>query len=174
MYKTLLLNMDYSPLRVISWQRAVMLWFDDKVEVLEEYEDFDLRSTSITIKCPAVIRLLSHVRTNRDKIKFSRINVFSRDRFSCSYCGESPGVRDLTYDHVIPRSRSGRTVWENIVTACISCNAKKGDRTPEEARMVLRSKPVKPTWQPYLRFTLTLPKTPYAWHNYLSLEKEIK
>ncbi len=174
MYSTLLLNATYEPLKVISWQRAVVMWFADKVEIVEEYEDFDLKSMSITMKCPAVVRLLSYVRGNSHKVKFSRVNVFARDQFTCQYCLTQPGTSNLTYDHVMPRSRGGKTVWENIVTCCLACNSKKADRTPEEAGMKLRKLPVKPAVRPLLKFTFNIPKTPDAWRNYLYWEQELE
>src|ERR1041385_3706166 len=103
--KTLLLNSDYQPLRILSWQRAVMLWFEEKIEILEEYDDFDIKSVSVTIKCPAVVRLLQYVNGRKHRVKFSRVNVFTRDKFMCGYCGDQPGTSSLTYDHVVPRSR---------------------------------------------------------------------
>jgi 5-methylcytosine-specific restriction endonuclease McrA len=172
--RTLLLNSTYEPLRVISWQRAVLLWFDRKVEIVEEYSDFNLTSMSITIKCPAVVRLLDYVNGKHYRVKFSRVNVFSRDKFSCQYCGVQPGTSGLTYDHVLPRSKGGKTVWENIVTCCITCNAKKADRTPAEAKMLLRSKPEKPDSAPTSRFIVGLPTTPDQWRDYLYWNSELE
>lgn len=173
-HKTLLLNATYEPLRVISWQRAVILWFEDKVEVLKEYDDFELTSMSFTIKCPAVVRLLEYVSTKKHRVKFSRVNVFSRDNYECQYCGSKPGTSSLTYDHVVPRSKGGKTVWENIATCCIKCNARKADRTPEEANMKLRKKPVKPNWSPRTRLIVALPKTPDCWRDYLYWNQELE
>lgn len=164
---TLLLNSSYEPLKVIDWKKAVSLWWTGKVEVVEEYDDFDLKSVSVTIKCPAVVRLLKYVKGNRHKVKFSRVNVFSRDKFTCQYCGCQPGIRELTYDHVVPRAQGGKTSWTNIATACYDCNAAKGNRTPEQAGMKLLNKPVKPSSRPHNRFTFNLPKTPEAWRDYL-------
>jgi len=173
-HATLLLNSTYEPLKVISWQKAVSLWWTDKVEVIEEYDDFDLKSVSITIKCPAVVRLLRYVKGNRRKVKFSRINVFARDNFTCQYCGSQPGTRDLTYDHVTPKAHGGKTTWENIATACIKCNSKKADRTPVQAKMKLKKRPRKPATRPYTRLTLHVPKTPDAWRNYLYWNQELQ
>lgn len=173
-HKTLLLNATYEPLRVISWQRAVILWFEEKVEVLEEYNDFDLTSVSITIKCPAVVRLLSYVSSKKHRVKFSRVNVFARDNYTCQYCGKQPGTSQLTYDHVLPRSKGGKTVWENIATCCIGCNSRKADRTPAGARMVLLSKPIKPDWSPRTKLIVALPKTPDCWRDYLYWNQELE
>lgn len=171
---TLLLNASYEPMKVISWQKAVSLWFSEKVEIVEEYDDFDLKSVSMTMKCPAVVRLVRYVKNHRTKVKFSRLNVFSRDNFSCQYCGAQPGTRNLTYDHVVPKSRGGKTSWDNIVTACLPCNAKKADRTPKEAKMPLRTKPTKPAARSYNRLVFNIPKTPEAWRSYLYWTQELE
>jgi 5-methylcytosine-specific restriction endonuclease McrA len=174
-HRVLLLNATYEPLKIISWERAICLWFDDKVEIVEEYDDFDITSISFTIKCPSVIRLLTYIAGNKNKIKFSRINVFSRDRFLCQYCGVGPGTSKLTYDHVIPRSRGGTTTWRNITTACLPCNLAKGSRTPQEAGMTLRSVPTKPEWNPRSRlFQFAIPKSPEAWRSYLYWSTELE
>lgn len=170
---TLLLNASYTPMRVISWQRAVMMLFGDKIDVLEEYEDFDISSVYLTIKCPAVVRLRKYVKGDRTRVKFSRSNVFGRDNFTCQYCEDQPGSLKLTYDHVLPKSRGGQTNWTNIVTACLPCNARKADRTPEEAGMRLKTKPYKPKYRPEEKIHLLLPKTPEAWKNYLYMVEEI-
>lgn len=171
--RTLLLNSTFEPLRVISWQRAVVLLFEEKVEVVKEYEDFDLKAVSITMKCPAVVRLLHFVNGRKQRVKFSRVNVFSRDKYSCQYCGAKPGTSNLTYDHVVPRSKGGKTVWENIVTCCVPCNSKKADRTPEQAKMRLLSKPVKPQWNPRKKLVF-LPKTPELWRDFLYWNCELE
>lgn len=173
-HKTLLLNSSYEPMKVISWQKAITLWFADKVEIVEEYNDVDLTTVSFSMKCPSVVRLRKYVKgSNNNRVKFSRMNLFSRDNFTCQYCGSQPGVRHLTYDHVLPKSRGGKTSWENIVTACLPCNSKKADRTPDEARMGLKSKPFRPHERPDVVFTLSLPKTPEAWKNYIIWNSEI-
>src|SRR5690606_15207836 len=107
-----------------------------KVEVVEEYDE-DIRSVSITIKMPAVVRMLRAIRGRKRAIKFSRINVATRDDFRCQYCSLKLPLRHLTYDHVVPRSQGGRTTWENIVMACRDCNSRKSGRTPKQAGMTL-------------------------------------
>jgi len=173
-HATLLLNASYEPMKVLSWQRAVSLWFAGKVEIVEEYDDFDLKSVSLTMKCPAVVRLLKYVKGHRNKVKFSRINVFARDNFACQYCGDQPGTRNLTYDHVLPRSRGGKTTWLNITTSCLSCNSKKADRTPTEAKMPLLKQPNKPAMRPYNKLVFSIPKTPDAWLSYLYWTSELE
>lgn len=148
MSAVLVLDNSFRPHKFVSWQRAVTLLFSDKCEVVSEYEDEEISSVSITIKMPSVIRLLRAVRGSKRAIKFSRINILLRDHFRCQYCGAKAELRDLTYDHVVPRAHGGKTTWENIVTACKPCNLRKGDRTPEQAAMKLRAQPVKPASLP--------------------------
>jgi len=176
MKNTLLLNSDYMPIKVISWQRAVCLWFTDKVEIVEEYNDFDLRSVSFTMKCPAVVRLLNYVKAFRKTVKFSRINIFHRDNFTCQYCGVQPGIKELTFEHIVPRSRGGKTTWENIVTACYPCNVKKGSKTLREAKMRLLSVPKEPKASDpaFLRIRFDFPKTPDAWRSYLYWHQKLE
>ncbi len=164
--KTLVLDQGYQPQRVVNWKRAVSMFFAGKVEVVEEYDE-DIRSVSITIKMPAVVRLLRRHRGRRG-VKFSRMNVAMRDGFSCQYCGLKTSVRKLTYDHVLPKSRGGRTCWENIVMACYDCNGRKANRTPEEAKMKLRKAPIKPSWLPFVVFRVDqTASVPEAWANWL-------
>jgi 5-methylcytosine-specific restriction endonuclease McrA len=171
--QTLLLNSNFKPLKVVTWQRAICMWFSDKVEILEEYDDFDLNSISFTMKCPAVIRLLKHV-GYRSRPKFSRLNIFRRDKFSCLYCGEKPNMKELTFDHVVPKVQGGTTHWHNIVSSCRRCNFIKGEKTPEQAGMVLLKKPNIPSEEAYIRFNFDFPKTPDAWRSYLYWLAELK
>src|SRR5690348_9198108 len=113
--RTLVLDQGYQPHRVVSWQRAVLMLFDGKVEVVEEYDD-DIRSVTITIKMPSVVRLVRAVR-RKVVVKLSRMNVALRDDFRCQYCATKLPLSKLTYDHVLPRSQGGTTCWENIVMA---------------------------------------------------------
>ncbi len=164
--RTLVLDQGYQPHRIISWQRAICMLFDGKVEVIEEYED-DIRSVSITVKMPSVVRLLRSLRVRRG-IKFSRINVAMRDDFRCQYCSVTLPLRKLTFDHVIPRSRGGKTVWDNVVMACRGCNGRKGNKTPNEAGMTLHKAPSKPRWLPLIAFRIDLGSSiPEAWANWL-------
>jgi 5-methylcytosine-specific restriction endonuclease McrA len=143
------------------------MMFDGKVEVVEEYDE-DIRSVSITIKMPAVVRLLRRIRGRKKAVKFSRINVATRDDFRCQYCGEKQILRKLTYDHVTPRAKGGKTTWENIVMACYPCNEKKQDRTPSQAGMRLRKPPVKPKSLPVVVFRIDPQATlPEQWVNWV-------
>jgi 5-methylcytosine-specific restriction endonuclease McrA len=163
---TLVLDQGYQPHRVVSWQRAVHMLFDGKVEVVSTYDD-DIRSVSITIKMPAVVRLLSRVRGKRHAVKFSRINVATRDEMRCQYCSVRLPLSKLTYDHVVPRAQGGRTVWENIVMACYPCNESKANRTPAQAGMTLRKAPVKPAYLPVVSLRFSLQDVPSAWASWL-------
>lgn len=165
---TLLLTPWMAPHKVISWQTAVTLSVLGKVDVLEEYDE-TIRSPSITLRAPAVVRLKRPLSAMKRVVKFSRVNVFARDGWRCQYCGDKKAPRDLNYDHVVPRVLGGRTVWENIVTSCYACNGKKKGRTPEQAGMKLLKAPSKPKWLPME----TMPKThgpiPAAWSPYCNL-----
>ncbi len=144
----LVLNADftplsYYPLSLWPWQTAVKAVFLERVDILASY-DREVHSPSLDMKIPSVIALRQFVKPNEFPA-FTRFNVFLRDRFSCQYCG-SP--KHLTFDHVIPRRLGGRTTWENVATACAPCNLRKGGRTPEQARMPLLVRPIRPTsWQ---------------------------
>lgn len=174
MEQTLLLNATYEPLRVIHWQRAICLLWQGKVEVLEVY-DREIHGVSLSLKLPAVLRLLKLVKmeANRRAIKFSRANIFLRDNHRCQYCGLPFRTEDLTFDHVIPIAKGGKKNWENIVTACWLCNNKKSGRTPEEARMRLIKPPQRPTWKPYMTLTAGIKNAPEIWRDYLYWNVEL-
>ncbi len=129
--ETLLLTPWMMPHKVISWQTAVTMSFLGKVEVVAEYDDV-VRSPTLAIRAPAVVRLKRPMGGMKRGVKFSRINVFTRGEFRCQYCGERKGPHELNYDHhVVPRVQGGETAWENIVTSCYDCNAMKRGRTPD-------------------------------------------
>ena len=164
--RVLVLDQGYQPHRVVSWQRAVTMLFRGVVEVIEEYDE-DLRSVTFVMKMPAVVRLLRKVGRKR-AVKFSRMNVLLRDNWTCQYCGQRLPTRKLNYDHVVPRKLGGKTVWENIVTSCIPCNDKKGGRTPEQARMQLLKRPVKPRSLPVVAFHIdTSESLPDQWASWV-------
>jgi len=144
--RVLVLNASYEPLHVTSTKRAITLLQYGVAEVLEDSGDV-IRSPSTTLSVPSVIRLRRYVRRPRvHPVPFNRRNVLRRDTFTCQYCGAS---EELTLDHVMPRSRGGRHNWDNVVTACRACNQRKGDRTPDEAAMPLRTHPHAPTFGVY-------------------------
>ena len=141
MQQVLVLNASYEPLNVCSVRRAHVLVFKGKAEVLEDLPR-PLRSASDTFQWPHVIRLVHYVRVPRAvKRKISRRALFARDGWRCQYCGSTG---KLTLDHVVPRSRGGDSVWENVVTSCAPCNLKKGNRLPEECGMHPMHPPLEP------------------------------
>ena len=146
-FPSLVLNADYRPLSYFplslwSWQDSVKAVFLDRVNILCEYDQV-VRSPSFEMRLPSVIALKEYVPLER-RPAFTRFNVFLRDRFQCQYCSDGFPAEQLTFDHVLPRSRGGRTTWDNVVTACQSCNLRKGNRTPRESGM----KPARPADQP--------------------------
>lgn len=164
--QTLMLDQGYAPVKVIPWQRAIQLLTLGKVEVVEEYER-EVHSTFLVIKIPAVVRLLRAFRRAKKPVKFSRVNIYGRDGYKCQYCGCKKAMHELTYDHVIPRSRGGRTTWTNIVTCCSGCNLRKADRTPAEAGMKLQREPKQPIDMPALVVAVSRESAPAAWRDYL-------
>jgi 5-methylcytosine-specific restriction endonuclease McrA len=160
-----------APHRVISWQRAIVLFYLGKVEVLEEYDE-RIVAPSITLRTPAVVRLTKGSVSTKTKVRFSRVNVFTRDGFRCQYCGQRKEVNELNYDHVVPRVRGGKTVWENIVSSCYACNVRKGSRTPDEAGMKLLRKPTRPTSLPLAPIIRSGKDVPSAWRFYCALPED--
>ena len=163
----LMLNASYEPLNIISWQKAIRLIYLSKAEVVEEYE-VSLRSPSISIFMPAVIRLNIYVNPKHTRLVFSKWNMYIRDEFVCQYCGKICDASELTKDHIIPKSLGGDSSWNNCVTCCYDCNNKKGCRTPEQARMQLIKKPNKPK-EGRVVFTVKKKKSgiPEFWKPYL-------
>lgn len=125
--------------------------FREWQDVSSQYDGHDVvRTISFKIRIPKVIVLLFYDRFPKKEVKFTRQNVFERDKSTCQYCGRGFDRKDLNLDHVIPRDRGGRMSWENIVCSCVDCNTRKGNRTPEEAGMRLFRKPRRPKWRPSL------------------------
>ena len=160
----LVLNSSYQPLQVTSQRRAVHLVLADKAEAVETGPGL-LRSQRLALSAPLVIRLLHYVRLPRGLgLPLTRRNVLLRDGHICQYCGRQPGDAALTVDHVLPRSRGGRTIWENVVTACGPCNVRKGNHTPAEAGLRLRRSPRPPRYP--VRALMERGRPP-AWGKYL-------
>jgi 5-methylcytosine-specific restriction endonuclease McrA len=132
--RSLLLNASYEPLKVITWQKAVILLIKEKVEVIASH-DRTIRAVYFTLELPSVLRLLRRVRVEPQfhRVPFSRSNIYLRDRYRCQYCARRFQASKLTFDHVVPVSHGGRKDWENIVTCCIDCNRKKGGKAPKQA-----------------------------------------
>jgi 5-methylcytosine-specific restriction endonuclease McrA len=188
----LVLNKLFMAVHVISVRRAFCLLFKELAEVVSledgqfatydfatwrevsEYralyyrqEDDDwVRTVSTEIQAPRVIRLTGYDRMPRQTVKFNRRNIFARDNNQCQYCGKRFPTSELSLDHVSPRSQGGIASWENIVCACVSCNVKKGGRTPKEAHMHLIRKPEKPKRSPMLNLKLTHSKY-QSWRTFL-------
>jgi len=168
MTAVLFLDCDWQPMRVESWTRAVTDLFLGKIEVVEYSCDRTIKGVTREYPMPAVVRVLRRFRRDRVAIKFSRINIYTRDRFACQYCGARFDAEDLTFDHVVPRSQGGRTSWENIVTACVPCNAHKANRTPREAQMHLLRRPAKPRFLPIVSVQMDVRHVPEEWRPYWS------
>lgn len=160
----LVLNATYEPINVCTVRRATVLVLKSKAEVLERGKGV-LRSERLAVERPVVIRLITYVKVPRDvhRRKITRKAVLARDSWTCQYCGQhKPG---LTVDHVIPRSRGGESVWENIVAACASCNRRKGNRLPREASMHPKRRPKPPG--PLVFIRISSPRIPNTWERYL-------
>jgi 5-methylcytosine-specific restriction endonuclease McrA len=175
----LVLNRHYMAVRVVGARRAFSLLFRELAEVVsyEEgtYANYDFQSwcevsqfkrqfepdgydwvatLNFHIAVPKIIRLLFYDRLPRSDVKFNRRNIFARDENRCQYCGKKYSTKELSLDHVIPRSLGGKSIWENVVCACVRCNVKKGGRTPDQAHMTLIRRPVKPRRNPLIHVHL--------------------
>jgi 5-methylcytosine-specific restriction endonuclease McrA len=163
---TLVLNRQWQPVHVASVARAVTLLcneaarvvdpddfrlmsWDDWIELAPDEGEPCIRSARLRLKVPEVICLAQFDRLPNNAVTFSRRNVAKRDHFVCQYCGAQPGADSITIDHVVPRSQGGASNWTNCAAACLDCNTRKSDRTPEQAGMRLRRRPVRPEWKPF-------------------------
>jgi 5-methylcytosine-specific restriction endonuclease McrA len=179
----LVLNRFFLAIHVITARRAFSLLYRELAEVIHledgQYANYDfdswremselradekqphddwIRAVNFVIQVPRVIRLYRFDRIPRRKVRFSRRNLFARDSFQCQYCSRELPPAQLSVDHVVPRSRGGETVWDNVVTCCLRCNVKKGGRTPQEAHMKLVRRPYKPRHNPLLAMKIDSPK----------------
>ena len=162
---TLVLNRNWQPVGVATVARALVKVFSDNARIVDpaNYQTYDwsdwakvmpaedelvIRTSRLQLRVPEVITLIEYDRVPVNAVTFSRRNVFKRDRYTCQYCGCQPGSNELTIDHVVPRSQGGGSSWTNCVLACVECNSRKADRTPEQARMLLRKQPLRPQWKP--------------------------
>ncbi|MFO8058701.1 MAG: HNH endonuclease [bacterium] len=166
----LVLNRSFMPINITTVKRAVVLLYQGAAKAVnQEYELFNFDDWSQlrpqegqdslglihgTILVPRVILLLSYDRIPKRNVRFSRMNIFLRDKNTCQYCGLTLPRKELNIDHVNPRSRGGTSTWENVVCSCLECNRKKGGRTPQEAKMKLIRKPRRPRWTPHMTFKL--------------------
>lgn len=172
-YETLVLDATYQPMYRTPWWDAVNLVVKGLVYVIEEHERV-IRSPSMEMHIPSVVVFTKPKSTEQRSVKFSREGIYLRDNGTCQYCGAHVARDEMTYEHVIPRSRGGKTNWENIVVACVDCNQRKGDHTPIEAHMRLRRPPFKPEkvvgavrWG--LKYHDNMPET---WKSYLYFDQE--
>ncbi len=164
--KVLLLNQSYEPLTLCTAKKAIILLYLHKAELIERKSTLTLRTVSKTMPWPSVVRLKKYVKVPYANINLTRKNILRRDKHKCSYCGR--GDLPLTIDHIIPKARGGKESWSNLTTACITCNNKKGNRTPEEANMQLKNKPYKPN---YIMFILnSVSRVDEVWKKYLFLK----
>lgn len=168
--RTLLLTSWGVPHAILNWYQAICLVYLGKVDVLEQYED-TVSSPSVTYHIPAVLRLRGSSGKARKGVKFSRVNVYARDHYTCQYCGMQGSASELNYDHVVPRQYGGKTTWNNIVTSCYDCNRRKGARTPEQAGMPLARRPTAPkTLPPHGLLVAHSEDIPELWIPYLPLD----
>ena len=162
---TLILNRNWQPVNVTTVARALTMLWNSKARVVDpdDYQLYDwhewsqlapgqheacVQAVRFQLRVPEVMTVTNYGHLPSGSVAFSRRNIFKRDHFTCQYCQCQPGLRELSIDHVIPRSQGGQTTWQNCVLACVKCNAHKANRTPEEANMRLRRAPDQPSWRP--------------------------
>lgn len=162
----LILDADWQPLRVAPWTRAITDLFLGRIEVVEYSRDRTINAVTRQLPMPAVVRLLRRFRRARQAIRFSRLNIYTRDDFTCQYCAARLQTEDLTFDHVVPRAAGGKTTWENIVACCVPCNRAKANRTPQQAGMQLRRRPARPRYLPVINVQMDGRQVPAEWRPY--------
>lgn len=168
-HKTLILNKAYYPINVVGWKDAIVLTMEEKNIVLSEYED-TVSSVNKKFRIPSVIVITDHYRPNK-AMKYSKHRLFVRDGHLCAYCGHRFAKRELTVDHILPKSKGGVTSWENCISSCLACNGRKANNTPEEARMELLFKPYIPKYN-YEYFLNWSGYVPSDWLPYLPVSKK--
>ncbi len=178
-FPALVLNADfrplsYLPLSIWSWQEALKAKYQDRVHIVAEY-DRTVRSPSQTIPLPSVISLKAYVPMNRTPA-FTRFNVFLRDHFRCQYCRTKGQAADLTFDHVVPKAKGGRTSWDNIVTACQRCNLKKGAKLLGHSGLHLQRAPERPSYHQLQDYGRRFPPNflHQSWADYLYWDGELE
>ena len=178
-FPSLVLNADYHPLSYFplslwSWQDAIKAVFLDRVNIIAEYDD-QVNSANFSMKIPSVVSLKTYINLSR-KPAFTRFNLFLRDQFQCQYCIEKFKTSDLTFDHVIPKSKGGTTCWENVVAACSKCNLKKSDLSTSKAKMSPIKNPYEPTNSQLQIIGKTFPPNYLhkSWQDYLYWDSELE
>ena len=165
MKPVLVLDSSYRPIKQISWKKAMTLYFQEKIEVIKEYEDTWIRSPRKKFKLPSVIRLIDYIFRLPWGIRLTRTNLYIRDKGQCQYCSKKLNKGRFTLDHVIPKSKGGKTDWNNLVVSCEKCNIKKGDQSLKDVGYSLNQKPCQP--KSGFLFT-TLEEAPPDWLDFLS------
>ncbi len=179
---TLVLNRNWQPVNIATVARSLTMLWNESARVVDpdtfqlytwadwsrliphDGEPF-IKAVTFRMRVPEVLTLTRYDRPRESAVTFSRRNLFKRDHSTCQYCGAKPGSSELTIDHVKPRSQGGTSTWDNCVLACVSCNARKANRTPDEAGMKLRKPPVRPAWKPlYAYHTVRIE----SWSKFLS------
>lgn len=162
---TLVLNRNWQAVNVATVARALLLVWNESARVVDprdyqtySWEDWSklrpangdrfIQAVRCRLRVPEVITLTEYDRLPAALVTFSRRNIFKRDHYTCQYCGKQPGAEELTVDHVVPRAQGGQSRWDNCVLACVECNKRKADHTPEQAKMRLKQRPVQPIWNP--------------------------
>ena len=179
---TLVLNRNWQPINVATVARALLMVWNESARIVDptdyqlyQWEDWArlvpdrdepyVQAVRQRLRVPEVITLTDFDRLPTGAVTFSRRNVFKRDRFTCQYCNKQPGSDELTIDHVVPRAQGGESTWTNCVLACLDCNSRKADRTPEQATMKLRKEAVRPEWRPlYSRHAMKME----SWSKFIS------
>ncbi len=179
---TLVLNRNWQAINVATVGRALTLLWNESARVVDpcDYQTYDwadwsqltpqagepfIQAVRLRVRVPEVVALAKYDRLPTAAVSFSRRNIFKRDHYACQYCGLQPGSEELTIDHVVPRAHGGISSWTNCVLACVACNKRKADRTPEQAGLRLRKPPVRPTWKPlYSASTIRIA----GWEKFLS------
>jgi 5-methylcytosine-specific restriction endonuclease McrA len=167
MSNVLVLNFTYEKMNLVDLRRAVRLVFSGKAEVLHASDRRVYSAGGRAFEVPAVIRMLYFVKLGKKKVPLTKKNVLLRDDYRCQYCGAQGSSRNMTVDHVLPKSLGGPSTWENLVGACSFCNGRKGNRTPEQAGMPLRRKPRVPNFIPFV--VISRNTEPEEWMKYLTL-----
>ncbi len=146
----LVLNGNFEPLNVVTVRRAIVLLLKGKAEMVKSTDGLAVSGARQSLPVPSVVRLMVYAHRPPAKVRLNRRSILLRDDFTCQYCGyRGPG---LTIDHVVPRDQGGRTDWDNLVACCTRCNAKKGNRTPDQVGMMPRKRPRKPAYLPYMGY----------------------
>ena len=179
---TLVLNRNWQAINIASVARALTLVWNDNAKIVDaaDFQLYDwadwarlepldgmpfIQAVSMRLRVPEIVTLTSFDRLPSSHVTFSRRNIFKRDRFTCQYCGRQPAQDELTIDHVVPRSQNGQSTWDNCVLACLDCNHRKADRTPQQAKLRLRKTPARPNWNPmYSRHKLRIK----SWEKFVS------